>query len=91
MFLIPCPHCGERAQMEFSCGGEAVIVRPTSAASDEAWADYLFGRANPKGWHYERWCHVHGCGEWFNLLRHTVTHAIRGPFGIRDAAPDAPE
>ena len=28
MFLINCPYCGERDQIEFSAGGEAHIVRP---------------------------------------------------------------
>ena len=28
MFLINCPYCGEREQVEFNCGGEAHIERP---------------------------------------------------------------
>ena len=28
MLLITCPWCGPREQSEFSCGGEAHIVRP---------------------------------------------------------------
>jgi len=93
MFLIPCPYCGERSQAEFICGGEAAIIRPgpPDVVPDEVWRDYLFARANPKGWRYERWRHVHGCGAWFTLLRHTVTHEIRGPFGILDPAPEAAE
>ena len=35
---------------------------------------YLFIRRNPRGMHHERWCHTYGCGQWFNLWRHTVTH-----------------
>ncbi len=79
MFLIPCPWCGERDESEFLCGGEAHIPRPQNPErlSDEEWADYLFMRTNPKGWHRERWWHVHGCNRWFNIERNTVTHEIR--------------
>ena len=28
MLLIDCPHCGPRAEIEYSYGGEAHIVRP---------------------------------------------------------------
>jgi len=28
MILIPCPYCGPRAQIEFSYGGDASVVRP---------------------------------------------------------------
>ena len=84
MLLIPCPWCGERDETEFRCGGEAHIVRPRqpSALSDDAWADYLFMRTNPKGMHVERWRHVHGCGRWFNLVRDTVSDA--DPRGLPD-------
>jgi sarcosine oxidase subunit delta len=78
MLLIPCPFCGARDETEFHCGGEAHIVRPKqpAALSDEQWADYLFMRSNPKGVHFERWRHVHGCGRWFNLVRDTVSDRI---------------
>lgn len=79
MLLIPCPYCGPRAEIEFRCGGEAHIARPGphSDVSDEAWAEYLFYRGNPKGEHRERWLHSAGCGRWFNVARDTVTHQIR--------------
>jgi sarcosine oxidase subunit delta len=78
MLLIKCPWCGERAQDEFVCRGEAHISRPTEPdrVSDEAWADYLFMRSNPKGLHAERWLHRHGCRRWFNALRDTVSDRI---------------
>ena len=46
MFVINCPYCGERDQSEFSCGGEAHIVRPKQPTelSDDEWAEYLFMR-----------------------------------------------
>tara|TARA_Y100001970_G_scaffold267935_1_gene358583 strand:- start:46591 stop:46869 length:279 start_codon:yes stop_codon:yes gene_type:complete len=79
MLLIPCPWCGLRAESEFSSGGEANISRPyvNNDLSDNDWADYLFYRKNPKGWHQEQWHHVKGCRRWFNVERHTVTHEIR--------------
>ena len=78
MFLINCPWCGERSQEEFSCRGEAHIVRPADpdALTDAQWADYLFMRANPKGVHAERWLHTHGCRRWFNVVRDTVSDRI---------------
>jgi sarcosine oxidase subunit delta len=78
MLLIPCPWCGERAETEFHCGGEAHIVRPREPAtlSDDQSADYLFMRSNPKGVHCERWRHLHGCGRWFNLARDTIGDRI---------------
>ena len=59
MLLIDCPWCGPREQTEFSCGGEAHIVRPvdTDALTDEQWGDYLFMRKNPRGPHLEQWVH----------------------------------
>jgi heterotetrameric sarcosine oxidase delta subunit len=77
MLLIPCPWCGNRAEPEFSYGGEPAI-RPTPAAdvSDAAWANYLFQRNNEKGPHREVWCHSGGCGQWFLMQRDTVTHAV---------------
>jgi len=40
MFLINCPYCGERDQNEFSCGGEAHIVRPKNPLdlTDDSWS-----------------------------------------------------
>ncbi len=89
MFLIPCPWCGARDQSEFRCGGEAHIVRPSDPASlsDEAWADYLFMRTNPKGLHHELWCHAHGCGRWFHVARDTVGVRILGVSRIGESPP----
>ena len=76
MLQITCPWCGPRAESEFSCGGEAHIVRPqdTDALTDEQWGDYLFMRKNPKGLHREQWLHSAGCRRWFNAERHTVSY-----------------
>jgi heterotetrameric sarcosine oxidase delta subunit len=89
MMRIECPWCGPRDETEFHYGGEAHIARPEDpdALSDEAWADYLFMRANPKGRHLERWCHSHGCGRWFNAERDTVTHAIAAVYRMGERPP----
>ena len=89
MLLIHCPYCGARDELEFSCGGEAHIARPLDpdALGDEQWADYLFMRTNPKGVHFERWCHTHGCRRWFNVRRDTVSHVISAVYGATDSPP----
>jgi heterotetrameric sarcosine oxidase delta subunit len=89
VLLIPCPFCGERDETEFRCGGEAHIVRPKqpAALSDDQWADYLFMRSNPKGVHFERWRHIHGCGRWFNLARDTVSDRILQVYAIGTPRP----
>jgi len=93
MLLIPCPHCGERAEVEFSYGGEAHIARPADPAAldDAAWGEYLFLRDNPKGVMAERWVHAHGCRRWFNLLRDTLTYEILGSYPMGAPRPAAPD
>ncbi len=78
MLLIKCPWCGERAETEFSYGGEAGITRPEEPEklTDAEWADYLFNRTNPKGAHRELWNHAQGCRRWFGVERDTVTYRI---------------
>ena len=89
MFLIECPWCGVRDETEFSCAGEAHIVRPleTEKLSNEEWADYLFMRTNPKGTHHEQWLHAAGCRRYFNLERDTASYQISGSYKIGEAAP----
>jgi sarcosine oxidase, subunit delta len=71
MLLIPCPWCGPRPEPEFSGGTDTTRIRPTDEAFDDdaAWAAYLFHSANEPGERQERWCHTHGCGQWFLLSR----------------------
>jgi heterotetrameric sarcosine oxidase delta subunit len=92
MLLIRCPWCGPREEMEFRNGGEAHIARPADdmQLSDAEYAQYLFMRKNPKGWHYERWNHVAGCRRWFNALRHTVTHEIAATYKPGEKKPEPP-
>lgn len=79
MLLIKCPWCGERAETEYSYGGEAGIKRPleSDTLDDAEWADYLFNRKNPKGAHEELWNHAQGCRRWFVAERDTVTYVIK--------------
>lgn len=89
MFLISCPHCGERDQSEFGYGGEAHIARPADPASlsDVEWSDFLFMRTNPKGVLAERWNHAAGCRRWFNMLRNTATDDILAIYRVGERPP----
>ncbi len=93
MHLIPCPWCGPREESEFACGGEAHIVRPLDpdGLNDDAWADYVFMRTNPKGPHRERWVHIHGCRRWFNVVRDTTSHRIIAVYRMGEDAPTEAE
>ncbi len=77
-----------RDEDELRFGGPAHLTRPSLECSDAAWTDYLFNRENPKGLHFERWLHVFGCGRWFNVARHTVTHEIFACYPIGEPKPD---
>lgn len=89
MFKIECPYCGSRSEDEFVWGGPAHIIRPDfdENVSDEEWAEYLHMRDNKKGKSLERWFHMHGCGEWFNMLRNSVTHEIGSIYLMGDPTP----
>ena len=89
MLLICCPYCGPRAELEFSYGGEAHIARPADPMSldDEAWANFLYVRSNPRGIHAERWRHLHGCGRFFNVQRDTVSDTIIASYPVGTPPP----
>ena len=78
MLVIPCPYCGPRPELEFSYGGQAHLVRPgaDAAAGDAAWNAFQYERANDKGPHSERWRHIHGCSQFFYVVRDTTTDRI---------------
>lgn len=90
MLLITCPHCGERAETEFSYGGEAGIARPKDPAAlcDTEWADYLFMRKNPRGLHTELWNHAQGCRRWFEVERNTVSYEITSSRALPSGTSD---
>lgn len=91
MLLIKCPYCSEELpEAEFAHAGEAHIERPAkpTSVSDEEWRDFLYMRTNVKGLTYERWRHVHGCGRFFNAVRHTVTDKFVTTYKAGEARPD---
>jgi heterotetrameric sarcosine oxidase delta subunit len=57
--------------------------------AEATWGDYLFTRQNPKGLHLERWVHINGCRQWFNVARSTVTHEIVAVYRMTDPIPAA--
>jgi sarcosine oxidase subunit delta len=63
VLLLTCPWCGPRDETEFTYGGQAHVAYPAAPAdlTDQAWAEYLFYRDNPKGPFAERWVHSTGC------------------------------
>lgn len=87
MMLLSCPYCGPRDESEFVCGGTTHIVRPPLTASDTEWGGYLFFRDNPRGRLRERWRHLYGCGQWFNVERHTVTHEVLAVYAMTETPP----
>ncbi|WP_425585772.1 sarcosine oxidase subunit delta [Verticiella sediminum] len=89
--LLTCPWCGPRMESEFHCGGPAHLTRPPLTCSDDEWADYLLMRDNPAGPHRERWRHTYGCGQWFNVLRDTLTHEVTQTYRMGTAAGDVDE
>jgi len=74
---IPCPWCGERDEAEFRYRGDASRPRPAAEAQTAEFADFVYRRDNPRGWHREWWLHVGGCRRLLKVVRHTVTHEIR--------------
>ena len=93
MLLIRCPYCEETLpEVEFVHAGQAHIARPDlpSSQTDEEWEAYLYIRTNEKGIHAERWRHVHGCGRFFNALRHTVTDKFLTTYKAGEPRPELP-
>ncbi len=87
MLLIKCPYCGDRPELEFRYGGHAHITRNPAVVDDEAWAEFLFWRDNPKGVMAERWRHFSGCGRFFNALRDTVSDQFLAFYKIGEPRP----
>ena len=90
MLRIPCPFCGVRDEPEFSFGGPSHVTRPPLECDDATWTTYLFLRENPLALHYERWLHAYGCGQWFNVARHTHTHEIVAVYRMGEPRPAVP-
>lgn len=93
MLLIHCPYCQEdRPELEFRNAGEAHIARSAKMAeeSDAAFEQFFFLRTNPKGLHFERWRHIHGCGRFFNAARDTVTDKFVTTYKAGEKKPKIP-
>jgi methylglutamate dehydrogenase subunit B len=73
---IPCPFCGDRDAHEFVTRGDAAPQRPAAGASEDAFADYVYQRDNPRGRLSEYWYHAQGCRNWLIVERDTRTHEV---------------
>lgn len=94
MLLIHCPYCQQdRAEIEFTYAGEAHLERPSdpAATSDAEWEAFLFGRSNPRGTHFERWVHTHGCARYFNAVRDSVSEKFVLTYKAGDPRPSPAE
>ncbi len=75
MKILHCPLNGPRNISEFVSGGEAVPMPEPAAATDEDWADYVFGAGTERGVVREWWFHV-PTAYWFIAERDTRTDEI---------------
>jgi sarcosine oxidase, subunit delta len=73
MKILTCPLNGPRNIAEFTYGGE--IRQMPHGATDEAWADYVWGRENKAGVIREWWLH-HPSGTWFIAERDTTNDTV---------------
>lgn len=88
MLILTCPYCGVAAdETELAPGGEAHLKRFGPGSSDDEFEGYLFARKNPRGLHFERWRHAHGCGKWFHAARDTVTLQVYGTYKAQTFEP----
>lgn len=88
MLILTCPYCGIACdETELAPGGEAHLKRFGPGSSDEDFEGYLFHRENPKGVHFERWRHAHGCGKWFHAARDTATLEVFGTYSAQVTEP----
>ena len=90
MLILDCPYCGIACdETELSPGGEAHLTRFGPGSSEDEFEGYLFMRENPRGVHFERWRHAHGCGKWFHAARDTVTMEVFGTYPAQTTEPPA--
>lgn len=88
MLMLTCPHCGVTAEeTEFAPGGAAHLTRHGPGSPDAAFEEYMFLRDNPRGVHFERWRHAHGCGKWFIAARCTTTLRVFATYPAQTLAP----
>ncbi|MXQ06989.1 sarcosine oxidase subunit delta [Alphaproteobacteria bacterium GH1-50] len=90
MLILDCPYCGIACdETELSPGGEAHLTRFGPGSSEDEFEGYLFMRENPRGVHFERWRHAHGCGKWFHAARDTMTMEVFGTYPAQTTEPPA--
>ncbi len=88
MLMLTCPCCGVTAEeTEFAPGGQAHLTRHGPGSSDADFEAYMFLRDNPRGVHFERWRHAHGCGKWFIAARCTVTLRVFATYPAQTTEP----
>jgi sarcosine oxidase, subunit delta len=75
MKLLDCPINGPRPISEFVSGGELRTMPDPEAATDEAWAEYVFFRTGVAGIKKEWWYHVPS-GVWFIAERDTAADEV---------------
>jgi heterotetrameric sarcosine oxidase delta subunit len=75
MMQIICPHCGPRAQNEFTYERTVDSVVKLDALPNDA-METLYKRANPRGIDDEIWRHTFGCRAWMIITRHRITNEI---------------
>lgn len=78
MLLIPCPHCGERHESEFTYGGDGTKRVPDNESAED-WYQFVYERDNPADVLLELWHHSFGCGQWLRLKRDTRTNLFEDP------------
>ena len=88
MKIIHCPINGPRPLQEFTFGGEVRPMPEPAAATDEAWADYVFNRAGEPAVKREWWYHI-ASGTWFIAERDTRTDDIGRTYLFDDMGDDA--
>lgn len=85
MKLLTCPVNGTRPISEFAYGGEVRRMPDPGAASDQAWADYVFNRSGVAAVKQEWWCHTPS-GVWFVAERDTATDRVLRTFLYAEGA-----
>lgn len=83
--IIDCPLCGARDSGEFHMRGEATGPRPAYADGQDAFAAYVYERANLAGMQREHWYHAAGCRSWLVVERDTRSHVIASVTAVRKA------
>ncbi|SEN62806.1 sarcosine oxidase subunit delta [Palleronia pelagia] len=88
MLTLQCPYCGVQCdETELTAGGEAHLTRHGPGSDADTFEQYLFLRENPRGVHFERWRHAHGCGKWFHAARSTTTLRVFGTYKAQTTEP----